>query len=59
MNTVCADFETGVHQVTMIEPGMISFWPAKKVSEPGAYLEYYSVVVEESRTKTQATHCAR
>ncbi len=50
-NTVCAQFETGVYEVRMLEPDLITFWPEKSVSEPGAYHQDYSIIVEEARAQ--------
>jgi hypothetical protein len=59
VNISCADFEAGFDQVTTLEPDMISFWPEKTASKPGACLEDLSAFVEESRTETESSHCKR
>ncbi len=48
-NSVCAQFETGVHEARMLEADLITFWPQNSVSERGAHHEYYAVIVEEAR----------
>ena len=48
-NTFCPQFNTGVHEVRMIEPDLISFWPEKQIDPPLGYQLYFSVVVEEAR----------
>jgi len=47
-NSVCAQFETGVHEAQRLEADLISFWPENFTSGPGIPREFYSVV-EETR----------
>lgn len=53
-SSVCAQFETGVHEVRKLDADLVSFWPEKSASERGAIHEYYSILIEEARTSLHA-----